>query len=847
MIFDLLISASTKAIKDFISFLYSKCRNIYCRFKKWLMDFSEYDAFVAECFETMFEVETFQEEVVDAFIRIEDELAAAEAKLKEVHNPYLWGKISEYIFPSRPEDVEVAKLQVYAKEVQMRVFIDDTLDDMEEAVSGTMSESQVEALALTPNQLKARLKKAAKHRRQKQAAKKMREAMDKVEKIAELSDWTTFEHVEVVDQKHSHPAREEQGEDGKKIIPAKIAEKWIWVRNIKTGEEKRARHFIRAYVMSKNLRLRGDDVSKVTIQRYVEQFCDANDFSLEAKTQLIKVALMMVPVPTKTEIDMAMVVHCPRAEALRHQLECIESRVFLDGLGSDSGFLSPFSLLGLPEIVVHSGAIPRRNSCNISFLTQLTLGLDYQSPSPVLHNALVAVERRVFTVGKGDEIVLPPQATRGIFGKLAYFRDRIVEDVGYCKTYSPMELASTYHSSKRAAYTRAVLSLRHSPVNQHDAQVTAFLKMEKHRMGVKAIAPRMIAPRSKRYNVELGRRLKFNEKKFMNAIDHVFGSKTVLSGYDNRGVGKIIASKWKKFQNPVAIGVDASRFDQHCSVEALKFEHSIYNAVFGDAELAQLLNWQLDNKMKMFVEDKILKYNVKGHRCSGDINTAMGNKLLMCAMMHNYFREIEVNAELCNNGDDCVIICERDDESKFSNIYNWFLDYGFNMVCGPSVYKLEELEFCQGKPVFINGRCRMVRKPDSMSKDVHSLLSMQNQEDVKSFMSATAQCGLVLNSGVPILEAFHRCLYRNSGYKKVSEAFLKRCISYGNDERLGGRRTAREEPVTLENRLSYWRSFGVDPRTQFIVEEYLDNLVIDTIPRGVKRLTPLLSAIVLNA
>nr|BCA25952.1 RNA-dependent RNA polymerase P1 [Nectarine stem pitting associated virus] len=328
MIFDLLISASTKAIKDFISFLYSKCRNIYCRFKKWLMDFSEYDAFVAECFETMFEVETFQEEVVDNFIRLEDELAAAEAKLREVHNPYLWGAISDFIFPSRPEDVEDAKLKVWTKEVQMSALIETTLDDMEEAVSETMTESQLEVLAVTPNQLKARLKKAAKHRREKQAAKRMREAVDKIEKIAELSDWTTFEHVEVVDQKKSHPEREEQGEDGKMMVPAQIVYKWAWVRNIKTGEEKRARHFIRAYVMSKNLRLRGDDVSKVTIQRYVEQFCDANDFSLEAKTQLIKVALMMVPVPTKTEIDMAMVVHCPRAEALRHKLECIESQVF---------------------------------------------------------------------------------------------------------------------------------------------------------------------------------------------------------------------------------------------------------------------------------------------------------------------------------------------------------------------------------------------------------------------------------------------------------------------------------------------------------------------------------------
>jgi len=494
---------------------------------------------------------------------------------------------------------------------------------------------------------------------------------------------------------------------------------------------------------------------------------------------------------------------------------------------------------------VRSGAIPRKSRSRINFLSQFTLGLDYQCPNPSLHNALVAVERRVFTVGKGNEVVRPYSPLRGQFEKMNYFRDAIVKDVGCPKTYTPEQLAATFKSGKRSLYNTAVLSLKRKAVEKQDSFVTAFLKMEKHLM-CKKIAPRLICPRNKRYNVELGRRLKFSEKKFMHAIDNVFKSPTVLSGYDSFKVGRIIADKWGKFKRPVAIGVDASRFDQHVSKQALEWEHSIYNGCFRDKQLEELLKWQTENKVMLFVEDKILKFKVSGHRMSGDINTSMGNKLIMCGMMHNYFRELGVKAELCNNGDDCVIICERKDEKRFSDMHRWFKEYGFDMQIEKPVYKLTELEFCQSKPIKINGFYRMVRKPQSISKDAHSLISMASAEDVKTFMSATAQCGLILNSGVPVLEAFHNCLYKASGYKHVSQELIDKVVSFGTQDKLGLRKERVEEPVTMENRLSYWESFGVDPQTQVLVERYFNNLQVSIEPRGVKRLTPLLDAKLLN-
>lgn len=442
--------------------------------------------------------------------------------------------------------------------------------------------------------------------------------------------------------------------------------------------------------------------------------------------------------------------------------------------------------------------------------------------------------------------IYPPRPEYDIFNDtMGYFAQAVVNETGHCRLFSATELALSYHAGKRSQYFKAIESLKGRPLEPKDANVTAFLKKEKHWM-TKPIAPRLICPRSKRYNVVLGTRLKFNEKKIMHAIDDVFESPTVLSGYDSFTQGRIIAKKWSKFSSPVAIGVDASRFDQHVSVQALQWEHSIYNSIFNDPELEECLSYQLDNKCCLFVEDKMVRFRIKGHRMSGDINTSMGNKLIMCGLMHAYFKSLGVRAELCNNGDDCVIICEDKDEHLFGGIYEHFLKYGFNMVTEKPVYTLEQLEFCQSRPVCVNGQWRMVRRPDCIGKDSHTLLSMICSEDVKSYMSAVAQCGLVLNAGVPVLEAFYRCLYRSSGYKKVSEEYIKNVISYGTDERLQGRRTFVETPITDTTRMSYWESFGVDPGTQKVVEEYYQNLTISTQLQRVKVTTPHLQAILLS-
>jgi hypothetical protein len=129
-----------------------------------------------------------------------------------------------------------------------------------------------------------------------------------------------------------------------------------------------------------------------------------------------------------------------------------------------------------------------------------------------------------------------------------------------------------------------------------------FVKAEKigtHMPGGKCDpAPRVIQPRSARYNVEVGRFLKDLEHRIYSSIAELCGGPTVMKGYNAAQVAKHIRGMWGTVTRPVAVGLDASRFDQHVSKQALRWEHDVYTRCFRGCdrkELHRLLQWQLVN------------------------------------------------------------------------------------------------------------------------------------------------------------------------------------------------------------------------------------------------------------
>lgn len=449
----------------------------------------------------------------------------------------------------------------------------------------------------------------------------------------------------------------------------------------------------------------------------------------------------------------------------------------------------------------------------VRYLSGFGAGVRFGVHNSTLINIMRGVVERVLYTPSAGGLQRPPRPLAGVFNRLSSIRAALVGAARRTTVVPRAEYSALYTGRKRGIYQRAYESLSLKPITKRDSYVSTFVKAEKINFSAKGDpAPRVIQPRSPRYNLEVGRYLKLFEHSLFEAFEKVFGYRVILKGLNADGMAACLRSSWDSFGDPVALGLDASRFDQHVSRAALEYEHSVYNEVFKSPELAKLLSWQLHNRGYGRVGDCCVKYEVDGCRMSGDINTSLGNCLIMASIVLGYLSHYGIDGRLANNGDDCIVFVERRDYYKLSGLPQWFTDFGFKLTTDPPVDTFEQIVFCQTQPVMVGSGWRMVRDPfTAMSKDCVSLLGWDGPEQFATWRDAIGTCGLELTSGVPVWESFYRAIKsgdRQGGLEHVYETGL------GYWAR-GVQRCA----ITDDARFSFWRAFGITPDDQVVLEE----------------------------
>lgn len=446
-----------------------------------------------------------------------------------------------------------------------------------------------------------------------------------------------------------------------------------------------------------------------------------------------------------------------------------------------------------------------------------------------LVNALRAVRERVFAVERDGELKPPPRPAKGVFAsRLADFRLALLDAVGPCTPWSLDRFVQSYRGSKLIRYQRAVASLRARRITRGDSHLQAFVKAEAVNFTAKPDpAPRIIQPRNPRYNALVGRFIRPLEHRVYHGIAKLFGGPTVMKGYNALTTASCLRDMWREFTHPVALSLDASRFDQHVSREALGWEHSVYNRVYHDPELAKLLKWQLVNTGYVRTSDGArFRYVVEGCRMSGDMNTALGNCLIMCAMVWAWARHQGVRVRLANNGDDCSVIMEKQDLARFvEGMDQWFLEMGFTLTSEGVTDVFERIDFCQTRPVFTGRGWVMCRSPRvGLCKDV---LCKQPTLDrpisgYRRWLYQVGTAGGAVADGVPVFSPAYRAFRRigipcdrAQGFGDMSSGF--EFMARGLED--------RSTPITPEARLSFWRAWGITPDQQVALEHHYDGLV----------------------
>lgn len=400
--------------------------------------------------------------------------------------------------------------------------------------------------------------------------------------------------------------------------------------------------------------------------------------------------------------------------------------------------------------------------------------------------------------------------------------------------WSHLDTALSYDGAMARRYIDAERSLRQEgPLRWKDAYLRAFLKAEKIGVG-KFSKPRMIFPRSPRYNLCLASYLKPFEHWLWGRLT----AKWLFGGSSTRVVGKglsprqranLIVRKFKQFTDCVCLEVDGKAFEAHVSSPQLIAEHSVYKAAYPRASgLRRLLSKQLELTGTTLLGHK---FSRPGGRASGDYNTGMGNTILMLAAVMSAMEGVS-SWDTIVDGDNALLFLPGAQASEIiGNFGKKVLDScGHEMTLEKPVRSIEEICFGQSHPVYLGPGLGW-----TMVRDYRKVLSqwaashrwLREPKGGRRWLAGVARCELSLARGLPVLQQLFLSAHLQTEEVKILEPGAYRDYFY-----LGAWLADRRAVIKVhpECRLSFERAFGLPPDDQLLYES--EAVVLD-IPRGV--------------
>jgi hypothetical protein len=206
---------------------------------------------------------------------------------------------------------------------------------------------------------------------------------------------------------------------------------------------------------------------------------------------------------------------------------------------------------------------------------------------------------------------------------------------------------------------------------------------------------------------------------------------------------------------------------------------------------------------------------------SGDMNTALGNCVLMLSMMIGIFeKELRVPYDLLDDGDDCLLIIEELDADRvIERLPGLVLSMGHELKIENVAKSIGDVEWCHSKPVYDGQKWKFVRNPFKvMSSCLVGTRWLSVPPRVRlEYLAGLGQCEAALNCGVPVLQEYARALIRNSQGARVRfDTSSNEWWRYIRELRNKG-----SDVITDDARISFANAFGVSETQQYMYESVL--------------------------
>lgn len=435
-----------------------------------------------------------------------------------------------------------------------------------------------------------------------------------------------------------------------------------------------------------------------------------------------------------------------------------------------------------------------------------------------LHNQLVSINNRVCGVVPEPT----PAGARAMYLSARVLGRQMIKTVE--EDY--YEMPNRYSGAKKERYTRATDDILQVGFDRKaHSRIKAFVKAERTDGFAKENPdPRMIQFRDPRFCVEVSRYLKPMEEHIYQMKGFSAGvpkSRNIAKGMNQIERAYALKRKMANFDDGVVVSLDASRFDKHVSQHHLKAEYSLYKASNPDEYFMSLLRLQLVNSC---ISTRGIKYKTKGKRMSGDMNTALGNCVIMLLMVHAFMKWCK-KWDTLDDGDDILVIIERRDLPRLlKTVKPGFKDMGMSMKVENVADDLHQVVFCQSQIVATSMGLKFTRNPFKvMSCALTGVKYFLEPRGRANLIYSIGTCELILNLGVPVLQEYSLALLRNSrgqfNINLVGDTFyrLKRELQGLDIDPM----TVRALPVTAEARDSFETAFGMSHQEQVALEAAL--------------------------
>lgn len=358
------------------------------------------------------------------------------------------------------------------------------------------------------------------------------------------------------------------------------------------------------------------------------------------------------------------------------------------------------------------------------------------------------------------------------------------------------DIISSYSGGKKKIYKAARAHLALEGLVEKDFHIKMFVKQDKYQeASITSKMPRAIQARSAKYNLVLATYLRPYEKWFYMVPGlGPSGTRVVTKGMNSEQIASLLLEKYSYFNNPILLACDHSKFDSTIRAEHLFAEHKIYYVSYKSKYLRYLLNKQINNRG---YSRNGIKYNVRGTRMSGDYNTGLGNSLINRAVLESWVHNIK--HEILLDGDDSIIIIERDDMKKLDRSH--FTRMGFETTI--EVFDdITQVDYCQSKLVMSDVPI-MCRNPCRALSNMAVCLHRYHPRMYREWMSSVFQCLIHTNSGMPIFDSLTHLVGK---FRVVDEDYHRKMegVNYVR------RRICRD---------AFAKTWGISPEWQRYIED----------------------------